>query len=320
MNQSTVQEQPTFFGTWVIRAAFVLAMFGWGVGFYGPPVFLHTVLQRTGWSLTLVSTAVTLHYLFGALVVAQLPRWHCRFGPGRTAVLGAAVTALGVLGWAHAAQPWQLFAAALASGGGWVTMGAVAVNAVIAPWFVRTRPMALAKAYNGASIGGVVFSPLWVALISGVGFASAASIIGAVMVAVMLLLAWAVFGKSPELLGQRPDGDAAGVAPSSITSSHARALPGRQLWCDRRFLMLALGMALGLFAKIGLIAHLFSLLVPALGAQFAGVPMGVATACAIGGRYIVARTMPVGTDRRVPTPCNSSGAWCCGAPARTTPR
>lgn len=299
MNQSLVQDQPAFFGTWVIRAAFVLAMFGWGVGFYGPPVFLHTVLQRTGWSLTLVSTAVTLHYLFGALVVAQLPRWHRRFGPGRTAVLGAAVTALGVLGWAHAAQPWQLFAAALASGGGWVTMGAVAVNAVIAPWFVRTRPMALAKAYNGASIGGVVFSPLWVALISGVGFASAASFVGAVMVAVMLLLAWAVFGKSPELLGQRPDGDAAGATPSSITSSHARALPGRQLWRDRRFLTLALGMALGLFAQIGLIAHLFSLLVPALGAQFAGVTMGFATACAIGGRFIVARAMPVGTDRRV---------------------
>ena len=37
-------------------------------------------------------------------------------------------------------------------------------------------------------------------------------------------------------------------------------------------------MAIGLFAQIGLIAHLFSLLVPALGAQYAGLAMGVATA------------------------------------------
>ncbi len=33
-------------------------------------------------------------------------------------------------------------------------------------------------------------------------------------------------------------------------------------------------MALGLFAQIGLLAHLFSLLVPALGAQFAGFAAG----------------------------------------------
>ncbi|WP_157034118.1 hypothetical protein [Paracoccus versutus] len=30
-------------------------------------------------------------------------------------------------------EPWQLLAAALASGAGWVAMGAAAVNALIAP-------------------------------------------------------------------------------------------------------------------------------------------------------------------------------------------
>ncbi len=298
MNTINAPTATRFFGPWVIRAAFVLALFGWGVGFYGPPVYLHAVMQRTGWSLTLASSAVTLHYLFGALVVTQLPRWHRRFGPGRTAVAGAAVTALGVLGWAGADHPWQLFVAALASGSGWVTMGAVAVNAAIAPWFARTRPMALAKAYNGASIGGVIFSPLWVALISGLGFMAAAAIVGSVMVVVMLLLARSVFSKTPEQMAQRPDGDAPGAAATGVTSAHAVPLPGRLLWRDRRFLTLALGMAVGLFAQIGLIAHLFSLLVPALGAQFAGLAMGFATACAIGGRFVVARGMPPGTDRR----------------------
>ena len=51
--------RPAFFGAWVIRAAFVLAMFGWGVGLYGPPIFLHAVVERTGWPLVLVSSAVT---------------------------------------------------------------------------------------------------------------------------------------------------------------------------------------------------------------------------------------------------------------------
>jgi len=286
-----------FFGPWVVRGAFVLAMFGWGLGFYGPPVYLHAVIERTGWSLAWVSAAVTLHFLFGAWVVAQLPRWHARFGVGRVAVAGACAATLGVLGWALSSAPWQLMVAALLSGGGWVTMGAVAVNAAIAPWFERTRPAALAKAYNGASIGGVVFSPLWVALIGAMGFAGAALSVGLVTIAVMVALAATVFALTPQQLKQQPDGDAT-RAPPALPAHAAAPMPGAQLWRDRGFRTLALGMAIGLFAQIGLLAHLFALLVPVLGAQRAGWLMGFATACAIGGRYAVAWTMPPRADRR----------------------
>jgi Major Facilitator Superfamily len=188
--------------------------------------------------------------------------------------------------------------AALLSGGGWVTMGAVAVNAVIAPWFVRTRPAALAKAYNGASIGGVVFSPLWVALIAAWGFAHAALAVGVVTIAVMVWLTKAVFTVTPGRAGQPADGDAAPASPGGGATTEAHRLPGALLWRDRRFQTLALGMAIGLFAQIGLLAHLYALLVPVLGAQAAGWAMGFATACAIAGRYVAAWAMPVGADRR----------------------
>src|SRR5512138_930099 len=97
-----------FFGPHVVRGAFVLAMCGWGLGFYGLPVYLHAVLDRTGWSLAFVSCAVTLHHLVGAWVVTRLPRWHTRFGVGRVAIAGAAVATIGVLGWALCREPWQL--------------------------------------------------------------------------------------------------------------------------------------------------------------------------------------------------------------------
>ena len=287
-----------FFGPWVVRATFVMAMFGWGVGFYGPPIFLQTVVARTSWPLPLVSVAVTVHYLFGALVVTRLPGLHRRFGVGPTAVAGAVASALGVLGWSVAAVPWQLLAGALVSGAGWVTMGAVAVNAAIAPWYVCGRPMALAKAYNGASIGGVVFSPLWVLLIAHWGFTMAAATLGLLMVAVMLLLDRAVYANTPERLGQQPDGDAPATSAASSGRSAAPVLSGRLLWRHQGFVTLALGMAAGLFAQIGLLAHLFSLLVPALGAQMAGLAMGFATACAMGGRLVVARLLPAMGSRR----------------------
>ncbi|HSB24373.1 MAG TPA: MFS transporter, partial [Burkholderiaceae bacterium] len=228
------RSQPVFHGRHVVRAAFVLAMCGWGIGFYGPPIYLHAVIARTGWPLAWVSAAVTVHFVFGALVVARLPRWHARFGVGPCAVAGAVASTLGVLGWAQCSQPWQLLVAALASGGGWVAMGAVAINAAIAPWFVHARPAALATAYNGASIGGVLFSPLWVALIGAWGFGPAALVIGLTTIVVTGGLSRRVFAQTPQSLGQRPDGDDTPPAATAAAPA-AAALPGRLLWRDRCF-------------------------------------------------------------------------------------
>lgn len=317
---------PSFFGWKVLYATFVLAVFGWGVGFYGPPVFLHAVVQRTGWSVGLVSGAVTLHFLAGTVVVANLPRLYRRIGVARTTAGGAALLALGVAGWALAQAPWQLYAAAVVSGMGWVTLGAAAVNALIAPWFVRRRPAALGMAYNGASVGGIVFSPLWVFLIAQAGFAQAALWVGIAMVAVIAVLSHQVFKVTPQQIGQAPDGDLSDGVPSGGVPSGGSSSDGVQssgtppatypsraaqvsaapptptlatkLRRDRAFVTLAAGMALGLFAQIGLIAHLLSLLAPILGAQTAGLAMGLATASAIAGRSLVGWLMPPGADRR----------------------
>ena len=97
-----------FYGWRVVAGAFVLAVFGWGVGFYGPPIFLHAVRETRGWSLPLVSAAVTVHFVAGAVVVANLPALYRRYGLPAVTALGSVVLALGILGWAVAATPWQL--------------------------------------------------------------------------------------------------------------------------------------------------------------------------------------------------------------------
>src|SRR4029077_1447183 len=135
------------------------------------------VQQLRGWPVALVSAAVTVHFLVGAVVVANLPALHRRFGLAATTVAGAVSLAIGVVGWAVAREPWQLFAATILSGAGWVAMGGAAINAMIAPWCERGRPAALAMAYNGASVGGVILSPLWVATIGLLGFAQAAMLV-----------------------------------------------------------------------------------------------------------------------------------------------
>lgn len=288
-----------FYGHTVVRAAFVIALFGWGIGFYGPPVFLYAVVARTGWPLAAVSAAVTLHFLWGAAVVACLPWIHRRVGLAATTAGGAMALALGAVGWAVASQPWQLALAALLTGGGWVPLGAAGINAIVSPWFARQRPMALAKAYNGASMGGMLLSPLWVALIGAFGFAAAAAAVGLAMLAVVLPLAWRVLPQTPAARGESVDGapgDAAAPAPVPLGG---HAVPPARLWRNRAFITLASAMALSLFAQIGLVAQLLSLLAPAMGAQAAGWMMALATGCGMGGRLVMARLLGPATDRRV---------------------
>lgn len=289
----------TFYGWRVVGAAFILAVFGLGIGFHGPAIYLHAVHERTGWPLALISTAVTVHFLVGAVVVANLPALYRRFGVAAVTKAGAILLAVGVFGWATAAAPWQLFVATLFSGAGWVTMGVAAINAIVAPWFNRARPTALAMAYNGGNLGGVIFSPLWAAAIGAIGFPAAAAAIGIVMAVTMWIVADLAFSRTPQQMRLLPDGDAPGEPKTSVTSSAARPLPRSLLWRDLKFLTLAAGMALGLFAQIGLIVHLFSLLVPALGATQAGLAMGLITIMAIIGRLLISWAMPADTDRRL---------------------
>jgi hypothetical protein len=293
---SSLPPKPAFAGWRTVRAAFLVAAFGWGVGFYGPPVFLQAVQETRGWPVVTVSAAVTVHFLAGALVVAGLARLHRRLGVAAVTRAGAVLSAAGVLGWALAPAPALLFAATLVSGAGWAMTGAAAINAIVSPWFARRRPAALGMAFNGASLGGVVGSPLWVALIAAVGFPVAAALVGAVMVVVLWWLSARVLAVTPAMLGQVPDGEAGVAAAGPVREAPAL---GPRPWAERRFATLAAANALGLFAQIGLIAHLLSLMVPVLGVQAAGLAMGLATACAVAGRTALGWLMPPGADRRV---------------------
>ena len=288
-----------FCGWRVVGAAFVLAIFGWGLGFHGLGVYLQAVRDARGFPLAEISLAVTLHFLAGAIVTANAPALYDRFGLPAVTRMAALVLALGVFGWAVAAAPWQLFIAALVSGAGWAAMSNVAINAVVAPWFVRARPAALGPAYNGASVAGLILSPLWATAILVVGFPLAAAIIGTLAVIVTWFLAGHYFARTPAELGVAPDGDTPGAPAQAVISPRARPLPGALLWRDLAFLTLAAGAALTLFAQIGLIAHLYSLMVPALGRAWAGIVMDIGTGCGMVGRMLVGWLMPVDADRRL---------------------
>ena len=174
-----------------------LAVFAWGIGFYGPPVFLQTLHSSRGWSISEISAAITFHFLLSALLIAYLPEIHRKFGIAGTSFGGALLMAAGLVGWSSAWQPWQLFVAAIPSAAGWATTSGAALNSIVARWFERDRPKAMGLAFNGASVGGVLFVPLWLFLIDRFGFQIAALSVAIVTVSAVALLSARYF--NPEL-------------------------------------------------------------------------------------------------------------------------
>jgi MFS family permease len=288
-----------FFGWKVVSAAFVVAIFTWGIGFYGPPIFLNAIHQNRGWSIPLISAAFTCNLLIGAIVMANLASLHARFGVAMVTRTGAVLTALGLAGWALAAEPWQLFAVTPISASGWAMTSGAALNAMVSPWFDRRRPAALSMAFNGASFGGIVFSPLWVALIGHFGFLVAMLLVGGAMVAIVWWLAGHYFTPTPQEMGLRVDGSGGVTEPVQYIAAVRQPIGPAGPWRDRRLLTQAAAAALSLFAQVGLIMQLFSLLVPALGQNRAGVVLGLAPALALAGRSVTARLMRPGVNRRV---------------------
>jgi MFS family permease len=297
---------PGFLGWKVAWAAFLVAFFSWGAGFYGPPVFLQTLHADRGWEISTISTAITTHFLFSAVLVTRLPEAHQRFGVARVTQAGVTLTVLGMLAWANVQQPWQLFPAALVSGAGWSATSGAAINAMVVPWFEKDRPKAISLAFNGASIGGLAFTPLWIALIAQFGFSIAATIIGVAMMVVLWPLTAYFLRPRPG----RPESASAGSAQAHHLRDAATPTTSRAaLSQDRRFVTMSAAFALGLFAQIGLFAHLVTRLVPEFGTSGAAWAISLTTACAVAGRTLLGWALGQ-RDRRIAASANFALQAC----------
>jgi MFS family permease len=271
----------------VVWVAFIVAVFAWGIGFYGPGVFLQTLHATKGWPISTISAAITTHFLIGAAIVVFLPEVHRSIGLAQSTILGAALTALGIISWSLSASPSHLFAAAILSGSGWALTSGAAINAMIAPWFDKERPKAISHAFNGASIGGVIFTPLLVAMISQLGFKQTALIVGITMVLVVAPLAHNWLRQGPEQFGLAADGKP-GVAVVGSNAGDIKRLPRRVLMNSRAFVTLSAAFALALFAQVGVLSHLLSRLFPVMGASGAAIAVSVTTISAVAGRMLLA--------------------------------
>jgi len=292
--------QSRFQGWSVVWVAFVIAVFGWGVGFYSPGVLLLTLHASKGWPVAMISSAITAHFLIGAALIVYLPEAHRSIGLAQTTIIGAVLAGAGIVAWSVASAPWQLFVAAAISGSGWAATSGAAINAMVAPWFDRDRPKAIGLAFNGASIGGVMFPPLLILLIAKIGVEAAAVAVGIAMPLVIIPLSIFYLRRDPKGLGLAPDGLVIDSKPHVATLTRS---PRKDLIETKGFMTLSVAFALALFAQVGLLTHLLTRISPLLGENGAAAAVSMVTTSAVLGRTLLGWTIG-GRDRRLVASAN----------------
>jgi len=282
---------PVFYGWKIVIVCFLIALFSFGIGFYGLGIYLVSLQALHGWSTSLIASAITAYYLLSGTLILFMGEAFDRFGPRRVVLLGLTALAAGVAGLTMITEPWQLYGPFLVMAVGWASLSGAAINIIVAPWFEHKRGLAVSVALNGGSCGGMLIVPLLLWLIAHVGFAPGLAIALATMLVVLVPSVITVLRRHPEELGLWPDGE----RPPAHTPPEARALrpappasPWRRTTALRQvnFWTISIPFALGLAAQMGFLTHQIAYLEPQLGHHGAGVAVSLTTMAAIMGRLI----------------------------------
>src|SRR6266513_1274867 len=196
--QASVDETSARYEGWrIVVVCFLVATFGWGLGFYGQSVYVAELHRLHGWPASLVSSGTTFFYLFGALLVAFVSEAIRSFGPRNCLLAGVFALAAAAVSIGQVTEPWQLYLANAVLAFGWAGTSLGIITNTLGLWFDKKRGMAISLALNGASFGGIAGVPLLVMGIGYFGFSGAMTAAAIVMTVLMVPVILIFVGRPP---------------------------------------------------------------------------------------------------------------------------
>jgi predicted MFS family arabinose efflux permease len=262
----------------IVVVCFLVATFGWGLGFYGQSVYLAELHRLHGWPTSLISSATTFFYLFGAVLVAFVSEAVRSYGPRNCLIGGVFAMAVAGVMIGQVTAPWQLYLANAVLAFGWAGTSLAIITNTLGLWFDKKRGMAISLALNGASFGGIVGVPLLVTGVGYFGFGGAMIAAAASMVLLMVPIILIFVGPPPPL----PNSPAGSNAGEPLPAARIRAAALRHVG----FLTVTIAFALVLFAQVGFIVHLISFLDPVIGRARGATAVALLTVMAVVGRVL----------------------------------
>lgn len=274
-----------FYGWWVVLGCGIVAVVGWSLAIFGMGVYIHVLSEVRGLSIGLISTAVTFSFLVNAACLTTIGTATSRFGAKPIILTGAAAMAIALAGLGYFSQAWTIFLMFAILGVGRACLSATTISTTLAPWFERHQGRAVSTALLGASVGGMIATPLMLGGIALFGVTSAFVLSALISVLLLLPVALWVIKKTPQELGLLPDG-----------GNELPVLPiGQSRWTlkgamtTRHFRTQLLAFALAQAAQIGFLSHHVSIVAPFLGESGASIAVSLAALAAFGGRIALAR-------------------------------
>ena len=266
----------------VVAAVFVVAVFAWGLGFYGLGLYLRELRSAFGWSVTAVSLVTFAFHLTATGLTFVVSRQLARLGSRPVFLVGSVALPLGTAAIGLVGSLWQLVPAYLVLAVGWTCCNSNPISATVLAWFPERSGAPLSVALTGASVGGIALIPALDAAVRADGLRSTLAATAVIAAVVLLPLAGLVI-RSP----------AAGARSAATVGPHPPFRPYR----SARFWSLSLGLALGIAAQVGLLVHQLTYLDDGFSAGTGARLVALTTAAALVGRLIFVALV----DRLAPT-------------------
>ena len=267
-----------FHGWYVVACCFGIALFGWGLGFYGPSVYLVRLREAHGWSAGTISVALTCFNLVMAVLLVQAGDIIARWGARRVILAGSFGLAAGAACLPIVATLWQLYVVLLVMALGYGVSGGAAISAILAEWFDARRGLAISLALLGASVAGIVVTPAMIWLTGRFGFAPGLWLLIAAMCALLWPAALATLRRPRAADSVEPT---VGVAVAAVPP-----LPRAQLLADRALQSIAVAFGLGLSAQSGFLIHQVAFLSGRIGLDAAAAGVALTTTMAVLSRLV----------------------------------
>ena len=257
-----VADRVPFYYGWVI--AVVAGMVSFAGTAESPAmlsVFFTNMEDELGWTRETMAGSVVAGTALLLLVGPVSGRLTDRYGPRMTVSVGVAVTAACIFGMSFVqsvAVFYALVATAYAMNAG---IARVAVNAVVARWFVRRRGRAMAVVSMFLGLGFAIM-PLMAALVSeSMGWRMGWRALGAAILVIALPASFLLLRSVPADVGQRVDGERDDGGAESA-GQWARSAASEAQWAARdalrtpTFWVILLSMSTIAVAILGFAVHL----------------------------------------------------------------
>jgi len=257
-----------YWGWYVVLGAFLISGINCGARYcFG--IFVKPMSLEYGWSRSVISLGASLMNLCygiggifsGYLLDRMAPRW--------IMIIGAAVSAAGLILTGFVQSPWQyylIYGVMFGLGSAW--FGVVVCSASVGKWFVKKRGMAIGIASIGIGVGTMILSPL-LGYIARENWQQGFIFLGLTVLLGVISLAQLLMRKtSPEAYGYQlsaaGDYSEAGMAfpkPPQHSPSMQPALEAKPpqslhtVFKDSRFWILTLCYGLAIMAQMSVFVH-----------------------------------------------------------------